>query len=172
MFDVEGRKASSERFSHNERRSSWGDDRTIGNDNVFCNDSRRAIRIDCDEPPAGGRNRRKRTDIGAAVLVDDHVIAPIYEEGCQVGVRRQICAIPAEDLRFEHRDDQQITIREKSEARRPSAGKVNRFGSIAGQIDGPYGLAVHVRKPQETIPPARALAKDEVVGQELRLLRC
>ena len=99
------------------------------------------------------------------MLVDDHVVAPIHEERSQVGVRRQICPIPAEDLRFEHRDDQQITIWEKSKARRPPAREVNHLGAITGKIDGPYGLAVHVRKPQETFPPPRALTEDEVVGQ-------
>jgi hypothetical protein len=102
----------------------------------------------------------KVADVGAAVHIDDHVVAVERGDATQIGHDTEAGRIEPQQAAVGHRDDEQPPIGEPAEARRTSGNFDDRLAATS-EIHREHAVVVHVRDPQLPVPPARAFEKSE-----------
>jgi hypothetical protein len=147
----------------------------VGEEQVVGDGLRGAVGVDAGhgrpgDRVAGHEVEAEVADVGAAPVVDDHVVEVLGDEPRQVGVLDQRpVVLAAQDAVVTHRDDEHPPVGEEAEAGGLPGDLRHHLVAAAG-LDRDDPLGVEVRDPQPALVPARALQVRPPVGHHVEVL--
>ncbi|MCP1844358.1 hypothetical protein J2R78_007325 [Bradyrhizobium sp. USDA 4538] len=139
-----------------------GDGNAVGKPQAFSNDARTAIGRHEDDPADRTAALRRRqveaeiADIGASLPVDDHVVDRAGRDLGEIGIERQRSIGKPQQPLPEHRQHDDVAIRQDAETTRRAVGQRSMLLQLARRADAQKRPRHAIDEPEPPAMPSRA----------------